>query len=103
MLLNELTPAQVSTLLEAECTDAELTEAMAAVRQFSEAVVECLRRSAGQSIAELAICFNVLALPLQSLAECPAKVAHRGMIGVSGVLKNGDGGTHLLFRLDVFA
>ena len=60
MLLNELTPAQVSTLLEAECTDAELTEAIAAVRQFSEAVVECLRRGAGQSIAEGLLLANEL-------------------------------------------
>ncbi|MGW7001530.1 hypothetical protein ACWGCW_01535 [Streptomyces sp. NPDC054933] len=52
MLLNELTPAQVSMLLEVECTPAEKAEVMAAVSQFSDSALGCLKQCTGQGVAE---------------------------------------------------
>jgi hypothetical protein len=52
MPLNELTPDQVSTLLERECTDEEKAEVRAAVRQLNETVRSCVTRTTGQEITE---------------------------------------------------
>ncbi|GAA1912360.1 hypothetical protein [Streptantibioticus ferralitis] len=52
MLLNELTPAQVSMLLEVECTAAEKAELRAAVSQFNDSALGCLKRCTGQGLVE---------------------------------------------------
>jgi hypothetical protein len=52
MRLEQLTPAQVDLLIEAECTAAEKAEVTAAVRQLRDAVFACLKRSADHGVEE---------------------------------------------------
>ncbi|MDF3288720.1 hypothetical protein [Streptomyces silvisoli] len=52
MRLEQLTPAQVDLLIEAECTAAEKAEVRAAVRQLRDSVFACLKQSADQGVAE---------------------------------------------------